>query len=302
MSQLQGCHTMIRRDFCSMVLQRFQTAVRAAIALGALALVFHVAPSVAAEEGGRTALQKIKQGGVLTVAFYKDYAPFSDQGKGIDVDLAEALAAKLGVKMSPIFFTANDKIDDDLRKMVWKGTPISSPADMMMHVPVDPNYMSRIKQIKVFGAYHRERFGLGRDLAKLPTLDNLEPFATQLIAVDGESMGGLVMASADGGRYVKNIKMFKSGEEAIVALKEGKVSAAIAQQGELEAGVGSDARYAIEVPPHPVLKMQQWVVGVAVKAEEEDLAKALQVAMDELIADGTVARIKQQHGVKDRKP
>lgn len=294
---------MVQRASYSMVMHRFQAAARAAVALGALALISHVAPSTAAEEGQRTALQKIRQGGSITVAFYKEYAPFSDdEGKGIDVDLAKALAAKLGVKMAPVFFAANDSVDADLRKMVWKGTPISSPADIMMHVPVDPGYMSKIKQVKVLGAYHRERFGLGRDVAKLPTLDNLEPFATQPIGVDGESMGGLVMASADGGRYMKNIKIFKSSEKAVTALKAGEVSAAIAQQGELEAGLGVDSRYAIDLPPHPVLKMQQWVVGLAIKADEEELASALQTAMNELIADGTVARIKQSHGVKDRKP
>ncbi len=285
-----------------MVLHKVKAAARAAVALGALALVFNATPSVAREEGQRTALEKIQQGGTIAVAFYKEYAPFSDEGKGLDVDLAKALAAKLGVKMAPVFFAANDGVDVDLRKMVWKGTAISSPADMMMHVPVDPHYMDKIKQVKVLGAYHRERFGLGRDVAKLPTLDNLEPFATLPIGVDGESMGALVMASADGGRYRESIKIFKSAEEAIASLKEGKVAAVIAQQGELESGVGGDSRFEVALPPHPILKMQQWVVGVAIKADEEELAAALQTAMNELIADGTVARIKGQYGVKDRKP
>jgi ABC-type amino acid transport substrate-binding protein len=285
----------------AMGLQRFQAGVRAVAALAALAFAFHAAPS-AAEEGDRTALQKIKQSGVLSVALYKDYAPFSDDGKGIDVDLAQALAGKLGVKMSPVWFTAGEKVDDDLRKMVWKGTPLSSPADLLMHVPVDRQYMARIEQAKVFGAYHRERFALGRDLEKLPTLDNLDPFATLQIGAEAESMGTLVILSADGGRYRENLRIFKSADEAIEALKSGKVAAALGEQGQLEAGVGGDARFAIDTPPHPVLKMQQWVLGLAVKADSEDLAAALQTAMDELMADGTVTRIMKSHGVKHRQP
>ena len=46
-------------------------------------------------------MQKVQQRGVLTVALYKDFAPFSDEGQGIDVELAQALAAKLGVAIGP---------------------------------------------------------------------------------------------------------------------------------------------------------------------------------------------------------
>jgi ABC-type amino acid transport substrate-binding protein len=282
-------------------LQKLQTGFRTVAALTALVLVCHAAPA-AAEEGDRTALQKIRQGGSLTVAFYKEYPPFSDEGKGIDVDLAEALAAKLGVKMSPVWFTAGEKVDDDLRKMVWKGTPLSSPADMMMHVPVDRQYMSRIEQVKVFGAYHRERFAMGRDLEKIPTIDNLEPFAKLLIGAEGESMGTLVVLSADGGKYRENLKLFKSADETIAALKSGKIAAALAEQGQLEAGLSGDSRFAIDTPPHPVLKMQQWVLGIAVKSDAEDLAAALRGAMEQLMADGTVDSIMQKHGVKHRLP
>jgi ABC-type amino acid transport substrate-binding protein len=264
-------------------------------------MALHALPA-AAQEGDRTALQKIKQAGAITVAFYKEYPPFSDDGKGIDVDLAEALAAKLGVKMSPVWFTAGEKVDDDLRKMVWKGTPLSSPADLMMHVPVDRQYMSRIEQVKVFAAYHRERFAMGRDLEKLPTADNLDPFATLPIGAEGESMATLVVLSADGGKYRENLKIFKSADDTIAALKSGKVAAALAEQGQLEAGLLGDARFAIDVPPHPVLKMQQWVLGIAVKSDSEDLVTALQVAMDQLMADGTVASIMKRHGVKHRQP
>jgi hypothetical protein len=173
---------------------------------------------------------------------------------------------------------------------------------MLMHVPVDRQYMSRIEQVKVLGAYHRERFAMGRDLEKLPTIDNLEPFAKLQIGAEGESMGTLVVLSADGGKYRENLKLFKSSDEAIAALKLGTIAAALAEQGQLEAGLRGDARFAIDAPPHPVLKMQQWVLGIAVKSEAEDLAAALQVAMDQLMADGTVDRIMQKYGVKHRLP
>lgn len=284
-------------------LRRFRTGGRAAAALGVLALAFHIAPLAGEEAGEKSALAGIQQRGILTVALYRDFAPFSDDGRGIDLDLAEALAAKLGVKMTPLWFNAGDRMEDDLRKMVWKGTPIGyGPADVMMHVPVDRNYMARIEQVRIFAPYHRERFAIGRQLEKLPTLDSLEPFEKLSIAVEGESMGALVMLSADNGRYREKLKIFKSAEEAVGALKSGTVVAALAQQGELEGILGDDSRFTIESPPHPILKMRQWMLGLAVKAESDDVAKALERAMNELLADGTVKSIMQRHGVKHRQP
>ena len=86
------------------------------------------------------------------------------------------------------------------------------------------------------------------------------------------------------------------------ALKSGEVFAAIAQEGELEGALMNDSRFAIEQPPNPLLKMRHWPIGLAVKAGNTDLALALQKAMNDLMEDGTVEKIKQRYGVKHRKP
>ncbi len=293
---------MLPCSFCCAASSRFHKAGRSLAAIGTLALAI-ILTATFAHAQDKTALQKIQQRGVLTVALYKDFAPFSDNGKGIDVELAEALAGKLGVKMTPLWFTAADDVAGDLRKMVWKGTPIGyGPADLMMHVPVDPQYMAKVDQVKIFGAYHRERFAIGRQLEALPSLENLEPFEKLSLGVEGESMGALVMLSADGGRYREKLKIFKSTEDAIAALKSGAVAAVLGQQGELENGVGADSRFAIDLPPNQLLKMQQWRIGLAVKAENVELTNALETAMSELMADGTVTRIVQGYGLKHRLP
>jgi ABC-type amino acid transport substrate-binding protein len=273
-----------------------------ATAAGALMLGIMTAPAGAAE--GKSALADIQQRGILKVAFYKDFAPYSDNGKGIDVDLAEALAAKLGVKMSPLWFDADENMDDDLRNMVWKGHYLGyGPADVMMHVPIDAAYMAKVDQVKFLAPYQRERYAIGRDLAKIENLDSLEPFATLPFAVEGDSLAATVMLSADSGRYRENLKAFKTTEAAIAALKAGSVAAVIAQEGELEAGLHDQkSRYAIELPPEPILQKRQWVVGLAVKSHSDELAQALQKAIDDLTADGTVTRIMQRYGVEHRKP
>jgi ABC-type amino acid transport substrate-binding protein len=295
---------MARWTVFAAVSRSFRKTERAAAALGALVFAFlFIAQVAAAGAEEKSALAAIQERGVLKVALYKNFPPFSHDGRGIDVDLAQALAAKLGVKMSPLWFDASDKMEDDLRNMVWKGHYMGyGPADLMMHVPFDRDYMARVKQVEFFAPYHRERYAIGRQLEKLPTLESLEPFEKLSYAVEDNSMAEMVMLSTDNGRYRDKIKPFLTAAEAIDALKSGTVAATVAQLGELEGGLAGDSRFAIELPPQPVLQMRQWALGLAVKAESGDLATALQRAMDELLADGTVKGIMQRYGVKDRQP
>ena len=68
-----------------------------------------------------TALARIRARGRLSVALYNDMPPFHVAGKGIDVDLAAALAKALGVELSLLPFNADENMNDDLRNMVWRG-------------------------------------------------------------------------------------------------------------------------------------------------------------------------------------
>ncbi len=91
-------------------------------------------------------LADVVKSGQISVALYKEFAPFSDEGKGVDVDIAKALAGKLGVKLAELWFDADENMEDDLRNMVWRGTLFGyGPADFMIHVPVD----SRVKYFHI---------------------------------------------------------------------------------------------------------------------------------------------------------
>ncbi len=292
---------MIRRAACLPALRSIFAGACALAAPVGFALALLIAPAADAQDP--SALTKIRQSGVLKVALYRNFAPFSHDGKGTDVDLAEALAAKLGVKMSPLWFEADENMEDDLRNMVWKGHYLGyGPADVMMHVPVDREYMTKVDKVKFFAPYHRERYAVARQLDKLPALDDFDPFEKLAVAVEGDTLAASVLLSADGGRYRNSVRNFKTAEGAIGALKSGAVAAAVAQQGELEGGLKGDARFAIDLPPHPVMQKRQWVVGLAVKAQSEDLAQALQAAINDMLADGTIKGIMLRHGVQHRQP
>lgn len=280
---------------------KLATGWRASCYLLLTALLLAAAPLSRAQE--RSPLEQVRQSGILKVALYKNFAPFSHDGRGVDVDLASALAAKLGVKASLLWFDADENMEDDLRNMVWKGHYLGyGPADVMMHVPIDREYMAKVDKVALFAPYHRERYAFARRIEKLPALETLDALERLPLALEGDTMAASIMLSADGGRYRNQLRITRTAAEAVGMLKSGAVDVALAQQGELEGGVAGDTRYAIDLPPHPVLQKRQWALGLAVKAGSKDLAEALQKAMNELIADGTVKRIMQQHGVVHRAP
>ncbi|MFA9219520.1 MAG: hypothetical protein ACEQSK_20785 [Sphingomonadaceae bacterium] len=118
---------------------------------------------------------KIRESGTLKVAVYQDFAPFSDRSGGIDVDMAEALAKKLGLKLSLLPFPAGENLNDDLRNMVWKGHYLGyGPADVMLHVPVEPQLMNENEKVAIFAPYHVETVRLVRSAASIPAFDSID--------------------------------------------------------------------------------------------------------------------------------
>lgn len=251
-------------------------------------------------------LADVKARGQISVALYKDFQPFSDDaqgGNGVDLDLAKLLADKLGVKLLPLWFDADENIDDDLRNMVWRGTLLGyGPADFMIHVPVDREYIARNDKVMFFAPYHRERFAVARNLDRLEKLDNVEALRGHKIGVENASYPDTVLLTAAGGAFRSDVVHYKTVSAAIDGLKKGEVAAVMAMQGELEGGLVGTRGFAISEPPLPVLNRRQWPLGLAVKAGHEQLARALQQAMNELAEDGSLAKVFARHGVGHRAP
>ena len=126
----------------------------------------------------RADIEKIKKSGVLRVAVYDNFAPFSNRSSGIDIDLADALSKKIGLKMTLLPFPAGENLGDDLRNMVWKGHYLGyGPADLMMHVPVDRLLMNENPQVTIFAPYHTETVRLVRNIASVPQYSGLPSMA-----------------------------------------------------------------------------------------------------------------------------
>lgn len=252
---------------------------------------------------GAADLAGVKEAGVLKVAVYRDFSPFQNKGSGIDVEVASLLAQKLGVKLSLMPFDADDNMDGDLRNMVWKGTVLGyGPADVMVHVPVDSAFMNRNKKVEIFAPYYRETVMLVRNTERIPKLDSMRVFENESIGVEEGSIGSLALLSAEGGKLTPNVHHYKELDDAFKALRNGEISAVLGLRSQIEAGMHGVKGFESSIPPLAGLPPAGWVLGLSVKVENVALAKALQQAMNEIEADGSLDRAFAKFGVKRLKP
>ena len=262
-------------------------------------------PLAAALPARADGLEAFRQRGRLRFAVYNDFPPYSMAGgKGIDADIARALAARLGLAPEVVGFNADEDMNDDLRNMVWKGHYLGTqPADVMMHVPVDPYLAKANDKVRIFGAYHREALALARRPERVRQAPSgsaavaLEVFTREKIGVETASLADSFLLGVLNGRLRDNVVHFKTVGEAAQALAAGQVAAVLATRAELEAALKGQRELPVEPVSFPELKVDSWPLGMAVKVEEQALADAIAAALAELKRDGSLAEIFRRHGI-----
>lgn len=275
------------------------------VATLSLALGILVSPAQADEPSG---LDQVRSRGALRVAVYNDFPPYSFDGKGIDVELGQAIAERIGVKAEIAWFNADEDMNDDLRNMVWKGHYLGGkPGDVMMHVPQDRHLAANNDKVKIFGPYHQERLAMARVASRIPepkgsAASALEVFTREKIGVETATGSDDFLLSVLNGRLRENVVHFKSVALAVDGLKNGKVAAVMAPRAELEINLKGDAAYPVSVVHMKELRIDGWPLAMAVKREDEALAKELADALLALHRDGTVARIFQKYGISHSAP
>ncbi len=262
-------------------------------------------PMAAALPAVADGLETIRQRGRLRVAVYNDFAPYSMAGgKGIDADVARAIAAKLGLTAEIVGYNADEDMNDDLRNMVWKGHYLGTqPSDVMMHVPVD-EYLARSNdKVRIFGAYHVETLALARNPERVPkplsgsAAVALEIFTREKIGVETASLADSFLLGVLNGRLRENVVHYKTVADAAKGMAEGKVAAILAPRAELEAATKGQGNLVLESPKFPELKVDSWPLGMAVKVEDQALAEAIGGALGSLRNDGTIAAIFKRYGI-----
>ena len=249
---------------------------------------------------------QVVQEGILRVVLYEDNAPFSAlrDGKpyGIEVDIAEALARQLKVKLDLRLVDAGENVDGDMRLNLWRGDLAGSPlADLMLHVPVDRILALRNEQIFMTRPYFDQQLAFAWRKGAIENFETLTDIGDHPIDVEGNSASDAMLLTANGGQLRANLRHFKSFDEAAKAFLKGGAPILAGTRAGLEAAL-FDAK-----APKDEFGIKQlrlggpikltWDLGGAVKSDSRDLAYAAGDALTAMTENGTLKAIFERHGV-----
>ena len=279
-------------------------ALRRRLIAGALGVA--VACLAPISSGLARPLDKVRETGVLRVGVYQDYKPYSwrENGRavGIDVEIADALAKSVGVRLDLFELSAGDDIGDDLRNGVWRGSVLGeSPGDVMLHVPYDHLLEKQNDRIALFGPYHVDGMAMIVDPAKAASALDLSLFEHEKVAVAVGTIGDMVMISTHDYAYRNNVVHERDLERAAGDFEKGATSAFYGEASASHAFARAGERPFAIVYPKTGLAAD-WAIGMAVKGDSRDLGSYLEVALNKLTDSGEVQKIFAKYGVDWRKP
>ncbi|WP_426139742.1 substrate-binding periplasmic protein [Pseudomonas sp. DWP3-1-2] len=280
---------------------------------GALLLCWQILSGPAAHAGVRN-YDAIIESGVLKVAVYEDFAPYSfkveGQPRGVDIDLAAALANALGVSLELMWAPPGEKLDDDLRDLIWRGSPLRDQqlADVMMRVPYDRDYAQRRNElgelenghVVMFGPYQTERWQVAYDRRRLDAVPSVAVFDAHPIGVEIDSVPSFYLTSIFNGQFGAKTHHYPSVQQAFVAMKAAEVDAVMAMRGEIDWQLhqAHDPQLTLAENAYPNMGRQLWEIGMAVHESNRQLAYALEEQLESLIREGKVQQIYAAYGMR----
>ena len=268
-------------------MKKIITIVLALVMVCSLALVFtsctdNKAPvneegSTEAEAAGSMTATE----GVLVMATNATFPPyeFVEGGEyaGIDVEIAEKIAEKLGMTLEikdVEFGSIVGGVQTGKFDMGMAGMTVTE--ERLQSVNFSTSYATGIQVVIV-----------AEDSA-ITSLDDLKGDGSMKFGVQQDTTGDIYASSSveDGGYGEENVIRYKTGADAVQALKAGKVDAVIIDNEPAKSFVASveglkilDAEWAVED------------YAIAIAKENTALLDAVNNALAELTADGTVAGI-----------
>lgn len=250
-----------------------------------------------------TAMDRIQERGVLEVAVYADFPPFSyrnERGRvvGIDVDIAQALAERLGVVAAIRAVGADENMEDDLRNNVWKGHYLGGGvADVMLHTPYDDAFAAENDRVRFIAPYYREQIVVAVEASKVGDDSPLALFTREKVGVELDTLADFYLLSAYSGRIRDQVVHFRHMGEAVAALRQGELSGVAGPRSEIEFALGeAQKNYAVGPVQMPGLRSSGWDLGAAVREGNHKLAEALDQAMAAVRESGELQRIFERHG------
>ena len=261
---------------------------------------------------------RITESGILRVALYQNFPPYSyeqdGQPRGVDYELAKALAEGLGLKLDVMWAPPGEKLDDDLRDYIWRGrvTAQGQLADVMLRVPYDRDYAQMRNElgelvnerVVMFGPYQRERWQLAFDRRRLPEVPSIVALRQHPVGVEVESVPSFYLSSVQGGMLSQETRHYPTPKLAFAAMQGGEVDAVMALRGEVDwlLHEANDPQLALAENAYPDMGRQIWEIGMAVHETNRQLAYALEEQLENLILDGSLERLYARYGLRFEKP
>lgn len=270
--------------------------------------------------------------GFVRIAVYKDFPPYSfinDAGEpaGVDVEIARLIADEMGLELDLFWMIPDEDLSDDLRNYLWRGHVLDHEhkherlsgkkvADVMLRVPYDKdfNYMrGYIGQgvyayqndlVVMMSPYQRETWKLAHDTQRLEQVRTLAVFQYHPIGVEMETVPAFMLTSVFNGNLRKNVRHFRSPEQAFMAMTEGEVAAAMGMRGELEwlLNQHSDERFKMGDTTFPAMGKPHWDIGIAVREADRQLGYLVEGILEPLVLNGGLQEIYQRYGLTYEKP
>ncbi len=221
---------------------------------------------------------RIKKAGKLLVAIDATYPPMEfvdSDGKtviGFDVDMATKIAEKLGVKAEFVVMDWDGIIPGLLGK---RYDMIMSTMNITPDRQKQVNFVEYAKMSQVFVS------GKGNNIRSEADL------AGKLVAVQAETTSQDWLESVKETAKFKDMRTFKAATDTFLEVKNGRADVIVIDEpvGRYYARLDS-ATFTVTgqaMDPEPV--------GIAIRKEDVDLAKAVDQAYTELMDSGTVAQI-----------
>ena len=235
----------------------------------------------------------IKSAGTIRVATNIPYPPWemytavgSKQATGIDYDLSQAIAAKLGVKAS-FDQTVFDSIIPAL---------LAGKEDMVMASMFDD--ATRQKQLD-FVDYATDSYGILLPKGNPDNITSIQDLAGKTVSVQsGTAQVGelqkLAKSFATAGKPKLTILQFPQDSDALLAVTSGKAQAQMDDQSVAAYTVktfNNGNTFVLLQDPTIATTFSNGIIGIGVPKTDTQLRDAVQKALQALITDGTYAQI-----------
>ncbi len=253
-------------------------------------------------------LDEVTEAKSLRVIAYYDNAPFSweDGGKtkGIDVDLARAIARELGVDSEVLLRVQGEKEDDDLRANVWKG-PLTGGGvgDIMMHVPVDKDFALRNKEAVIGNPYYQERVAVAIHPELTGDNPTFDVFKDKQISVQIGTVADYFLMTYQDGVLIDKIAHHVKPDAGAKEFVAKESAAWMGVRSAIEAKLHDNGQKATFVEPSmDGIVRSKWIVGMAWKENSRDLGYAIEAALEKIRSSGELERIFASYGVSYTAP